>query len=780
MKATDRFHRSARRLILLASLLLGGSGLCLAQAPAKVMVADVVPEDNRLVPTQRIMTLIRTRPGTEYRQATVDDDVRRLYDTRSFSDIRIRLENLPDGRVTVHFKFVELPSVVQDIIYGGAKHLSKEDLESATGLRKGMPLNPVANQLARQAILGKYREQGRMFTSVELVEGGKPGDTRVVFQITEGHKVKISSIELTGVNFVSEARLHTQLVSSSSLFGLLGGDYSEEKIEQDLVKLEQYYKSYGFQDVFVRRELQWSEDARTVKVIYHVQEGTRYRIGSVQVEGAKSISKEQLEAYTRNARQGEFYNENVIKGGTETIKQAIGYGGVYAMVEPKLTHKDTGEVAVVYNVHEKGVARVGGIQIIGNGVTRDNVILRQIPLYPGQILTYPDLRRAEENLARLNIFEANGQTGVRPTLEVLDPESDSEFKTILVNVQETRTGSLLFGAGFNSDAGLTGSIVLNERNFDITRLPRSWDDFLAGNAFRGAGQEFRIEAIPGTELQRYTMSFREPFLFDSPYSLSVSAYYYDRIFNEYTEERVGTRISLGRRLNELWSVGGTVRVENVGVFNVPIFAPYTYQQAKGDNFLLGLRANVTRDSRDSYLRPTRGTLFEVGFEQCLGQYTFPLATVEGNAYWTIYQRPDNSGKHVLAARSQVSWAGANAPVYERFYAGGFQSMRGFEFRGVGPNINGFMTGGDFMFLNSLEYQIPVLANDQLYFVAFVDTGTVESKVNLDNYRVAAGVGARIVVPMFGPVPIALDFGFPIVKADTDRTQVFSFWLGFFH
>lgn len=780
MKATDRFHRSARLLMLLAGFLLGGVELCLAQAPAgKVMVADVLPEGNRMVPTQRIMGLIRTRPGVEYSPGTVDEDVRRLYDTRSFSDIRVRLDNLPNNRVNVHFKFVELPSVVQEIIYGGAKHLSKEDLESATGLRKGMPLNPVANNLARQAIIAKYREQNRMFTSVELIEGGNPTDTRVVFRITEGHKVKISSISLTGVNFVSEARLHTQLISSSALFGI-GGEYSDEKIEQDIAAIEKYYKTFGFQDVFVRRELQWSEDARTVKVIFHIQEGTRYRIASVQVDGAKGMSKEQLLAYTKSARAGDYYNDGVIKNGADTIKAARGYEGVQTSVEPKLTYNDRGEVAVHYQVIEKGVARVGNIIIVGNTVTKDNVILRQIPLYPGQILTFPDLRRAEENLARLNIFETNPQMGSRPTLEVLDPDSDSEFKNILVQVQETRTGSLLFGAGFNSDAGLTGSIVLNERNFDITRLPRSWDDFLSGNAFRGAGQEFRIEAIPGTELQRYTMSFREPFLFDSPYSLSVSAYYYDRIFNEYTEERIGTRISLGRRLNELWSVGATVRVENVGVFNVAPFAPATYQQAKGDNFLLGLRANVTRDSRDSFLRPTQGTLLEVAFEQCLGQYTFPVATVEGNAYWTLYQRPDNSGKHVLAARSQVSWAGANTPVYERFYAGGFQSMRGFEFRGVGPNTNGFMTGGDFMFLNSLEYQIPVLANDQLYFVAFVDSGTVESNVSVQNYRAAAGVGARIVVPMFGPVPIALDFGFPIVKADTDRTQVFSFWLGFFH
>ena len=100
-------------------------------------------------------------------------------------------------------------------------------------------------------------------------------------------------------------------------------------------------------------------------------------------------------------------------------------------------------------------------------------------------------------------------------------------------------------------------------------------------------------------------------------------------------------------------------------------------------------------------------------------------------------------------------------------------------RGVGPDVNGFKVGGDFLFLNSLEYQVPIKAGDNLFLVGFVDSGTVESSVEFKDYRVSAGVGVRFVVPLLGPVPIALDFGFPIVKADADRDQVFSFWLGFF-
>ncbi|HZU36707.1 MAG TPA: BamA/TamA family outer membrane protein, partial [Gemmataceae bacterium] len=465
------------------------------------------------------------------------------------------------------------------------------------------------------------------------------------------------------------------------------------------------------------------------------------------------------------------------------IQAKYGYEGQSASIQPILTwpQDKPGTVNIVYDVREQPPAKVGEIKIIGNYVTRQNVILRQLQgISPGQVLSYPDLRVAEANLTRLNIFENNPEQGIHPTVEVIPNQEDKEFKDIAVHVQETATGSLMFGLGVNSDAGLVGSVVLNERNFDITNWPTSFDELLSGRAFRGADEEFRIEAVPGTDLQRYTVSFREPSLFDSPYSFGTSGYYYDQLFNEYTEERIGGRFTIGRQLNKYWSVAETMRIEEVGVHNVYDGEPAQIADFAGEHFLLGLRTGVTFDARDSFVRPTEGSLVELSYEQCFGDYTFPIFNIEADKYWTTYQRPDGSGRQVLALRSQLGFTTSDAPVYERFYAGGFRSMRGFEFRGVGPDVDGWKVGGDFMWLNSLEYQVPIKANDNIYLDFFVDSGTVDSKVSLDNYRVTAGFGVRVVVPMLGPVPIALDFGFPIVKAPTDNTQVFSFWVGFFH
>jgi outer membrane protein assembly complex protein YaeT len=780
MKATaGLLTPHVRSAAALAAMLLWGALVWAQSQAGKVIVDDVIPQGNRQVPTQKIIGLIRTRPGGEYLQETINEDVRKLYETRLFANVRVQTQRTPDDKVKVYFIVTEYPSAIQEIIYNGAKHLKPEELETTTGLHKGAPLNPIANQMARQAILHRYNDDGRLFAGVDLVEGGQPGDTRVVFNITEGPKVKINHIDFTGNTFVSEARLRTQIDSSSQFLGIFGGTLEMGRIDHDVAKLEEYYKSFGYQDVRVSRELQWEPDFRHVRVIYHVQEGQRYRVTGVQVDGNKIFSSDQLLERSK-LRAGDFYNKNLAEADHRTIENLYGYRGYRATVQEQEFVTGPGLEAVHYEVQERPPARVGQIRIVGNTTTKDAVVLRQVPLRPGQILSYPDIRQAEVNLARLQIFETNPEKGIRPTVTIIDPDIDSEFKDILVNVQEMPTGSLIFGVGVNSDAGLTGSIALNERNFDICRWPTSFDDLLSGHAFRGAGQEFRAEAVPGTQIQRYTVSFREPYLFDSDFGFNASAYYYNRIYNEYTESRLGTRFGLSRRLNQYWSVSSTLRLEDVGVHNVPLYEPEQIQVDVGQHFLAGIRTSVTRDTRDSYLRATEGTLIEASFEQFLGDYTFPQFTAEANQYWTIYQRPDNSGRHVLAARAEVGFTGSHTPVFERFYAGGFRSLRGFEFRGVGPAINGFEIGGEFELLTSLEYQVPILANDHLYGVVFVDSGTVESTVEIRDYRVAAGAGLRIVVPMLGPVPIALDLGFPIVKAPQDREQVFSFWVGFFH
>jgi outer membrane protein insertion porin family len=783
MAATERFLWPAPRLAgVLVALLACGTAL-LAQAPAgrnRVTVADVVVEGNRTVPAQEIIGLLKTRPGQEFQPATVDEDVRALYATRKFATVEPVLRDLPDGRKKIHFLVAEFPSVVQEIIYKGARHVKEDDLNGITGVRKNAPLNPTANRVACQNIVNHYRDKGRLFATCELLRGDKPGDTQVVFNIDEGPVVKVRSISFVGNHFVSGPVLNTHIMSTARLPFPWNGDYNPAIVEADIHKLEEYFRNFGFHDVRVSCERQWTPDGREINLVFHVQEGMQYQLKDVpQVIGAKSTSPEELQRLVQTKR-GAYYNEADLTKDMNRIKDYLGEGGRDARVQivPFYPKDSPGVVQAQLEVEERQPAKVGQIFIVGNERTRQTVILRQVPLFPGQLLSYPKLREAERNLSRIGIF--NSPDGAEhPTVTVLDPDSPSEFKDILVTVNEQSTGSILFGVGVNSDAGLQGSVVLNERNFDLFRPPMSIEDLFSGNAWRGGGQEFRMEAVPGTQLQRYTISFREPFLYDTPYSLGLSGYYYDRIFNEDEESRLGGRVTLGRKLTDQISASITGRIENVGIHSVSIFAPPDYQEVVGNNLLASVRASLTYDTRDSFLRATKGWLVDLSYEQFFGDHVFPQANLDVSKFFTVWQRNDGTGRHVLALHSQVGWSGTNTPVYERFFAGGFRSIRGFEFRGVGPDVNTFKTGGDFMLLNSAEYQIPIKADETIYLVGFVDSGTVESRVDIKDYRVTAGFGVRFVVPMLGPVPIALDFGFPIVKGPQDNTQVFSFWLGFF-
>ena len=763
-----------------AAVLAGGRGADAADTPVGREVADIVPVNLRNRRPEQVLAQMHTRKGVRYDEAVAQEDVRRLLATKWFTPggVQVHTRIDPDGKVTVYVHLTELSGTIQEVHYLGADHLSQDKLRGLTGLRRGEPMNPLANELGRQAILREYLDDGRAFATVELLEGGNPADTRVVYRVVEGPKVKVKGVDFRGNRRAQSGRLRTQLATKSEFLGVFGGRYNPSTIDADLKKLTDYYHGLGHLGVKISHEVVPAADPAHVTVVYHIEEGPVYQVGGVQVDGVKSFPVEQVQGWVDTAA-GERFDGWKTKRDIRTIEDAIGDRGIRVAVEQKLYEDPAqpGVARVHYQVLGDGGRpdRVGRVTIEGNTVTQDRVIMNQLGLYPGQVLQYPRLEDARMRLARLGIFDMSNP----PSVDVLPNEMESEFKDITVRVNETQTGNFMVGGSVNSNAGLNANITVHERNFDLFRFPTSWDDFRTGRAFRGAGQEFQLVAQPGTQFQSYSATFREPYLFDTPFGLSNSIYYYTRNFAEYDEKRVGDRLTIDRRLDPIWRASATVRVEGVNVSNVPYYAPPSISDDIGWHFLLGLRGGLTRDTRDSFIAPTRGSVLDFGYEQVLGDYTFPIGTAEFTKFFSseYLQREDGSGKHVLAVRSALQVAGANAPVYERFYAGGFRSLRGFSFRGVGPTENKLKVGGTFALLNTVEYQIPVLQNDRLFFVTFLDHGTVESDVSIRDYRVSAGFGFRIAVPALGPLPIALDFGFPLNKANGDNTQLFSFSVG---
>ena len=403
------------------------------------------------------------------------------------------------------------------------------------------------------------------------------------------------------------------------------------------------------------------------------------------------------------------------------------------------------------------------------------------PIYsaPGNVGTIappPAINAGPNFVPDPSFRESFGTNNLNPPVVPLPPVRQAD---LIVEGYPARTGRIMFGGAVNSDAGVTGQITIDERNFDITRFPTSFQDLFSGTAFRGAGQTFRLEAVPGNRFQRYTASFADPNLFGYlPISLSVSGFYYDRRFADWDEGRTGGRVALGYRVTPDLSISGGVSGQNVEISNPRVRGVQQLERVLGDNELYAGSLALTHDTRNSPLQPSDGHYIKLNYEQTFGDFDYPRLEAEYRTYALLRQRADRSGKQTLSYSLNLGFSGDDTPIFENYFAGGYATIRGFDFRGASPVDSGVEVGGRFQFLNSVEYTFPITADDAFKGVAFVDFGTVESdiEINSENFRVAPGFGFRVAIPALGPAPLAFDFAFPVAMAEFDDERVFSFYM----
>ena len=385
----------------------------------------------------------------------------------------------------------------------------------------------------------------------------------------------------------------------------------------------------------------------------------------------------------------------------------------------------------------------------------------------------------------------NGQSWAQPLVQPVVqppfvPQSPyvipDEYADLNVLLAEARTGRLVIGAGVNSDAGLVGNLVIDEQNFDLWRWPASFQEFRNGTAFRGGGQRLRLELMPGTVVQRYSFNFSEPYLFQTAVSFGLSGFYYDRAYTDWDEKRRGGRISLGYVFPQRpdLSTTFTTRFENIRITDPSVVGLKDLDEVLGNNDLLGLRWQVAHDTRDSTVLPTEGHLIQLSFEQVVGTFDYPKFVGDFRKYYVISERPDRSGRHVLGLAGRIGVSGKNTPIYDRFFAGGFSTIRGFDFRGASPvSGTGVVVGGEFQMLGSAEYRFPLTASDQVFGSLFLDVGTVEevASVTASDIRITPGFELRVNIPQLGPIPIAVGMGFPIQYEEGDDIRNFHFFVG---
>ena len=237
---------------------------------------------------------------------------------------------------------------------------------------------------------------------------------------------------------------------------------------------------------------------------------------------------------------------------------------------------------------------------------------------------------------------------------------------------------------------------------------------------------------------------------------------------------------LVRRLTPDLSISTGLRMERVDIDDPRVATSNQLNDVLGKSNLFLGNVGLIRDTRDHPYLATEGSYMSATYSQAFGDYSYARGDIDYRRYRLMYERPDGSGRHTLSYGTKLGFSGSSTPVFENYFAGGFSTLRGFDFRGAAPIEGGVRVGGEFQWLNSLEYTFPLTADDMVKGVMFCDFGTVEESVeiNKENFRVAPGFGFRVNMPAAGiGAPLAFDFAFPVSTAEGDDEKIFSFYLG---
>ena len=757
-----------------AWLAASGEGIDLSHRP----VADVIIEGLKRVEPQLVLNQVRLAPGDVYDPEIVEQDIVRITHLGRFSSVQARVEPLDDGSVVVAYVVQEQP-LLQAVEVVGNKQVSDQKLLSAVVIRRGDPVDRFLIDRAIHEIKRVYEKEGYFVTDVTVDEQHLAESSILIFRVREGPTIRIRDVRFEGNEVFTSKQLSSKIQSRPYLWILRKGQLNRDHLDADSALLRDFYHGRGYLDAQIGRRIDLAPNQKDAVVVFVVDEGPMYTVASVRIDGNEVFSPQQI-IEALKLRAGDVFSSESLGRSRQAVVDLYGtLGYIEANVQiERLFFEDRPMVELLVSIEEGKPYWVGTVSVKGNRLTQDKVIYRQLRgLNPGRRFDGAALAKSERRLRESSLFD-------EAKITILG-EPDDRYRDVLIDVKEANTGRLSFGAGISSDAGLLGAIDLSQRNFDIANPPGSFADLIRGRGFRGAGQTFNLALQPGNETSRYSVGFREPYFLDSEFSFGFNFLFFEREREDWDEQRLGGTISLGHRFGDVWSAAVRFRGEQIEISDIDPSAPVDVFAVNGETVVTSIGLNATRNTTDSRLFPTRGNLLQMGITRSGamgGDFDFTRADAEFRQFWTVDE--DFYGRRtVLSLRVEVGYIleEDEAPIFERFYAGGHRTFRGFSFRGVGPrgirNDTGTLgddpVGGDWLFLAGLEYNFPIY-QEIVRGVFFTDTGTVQDDVGMDQYRVSIGAGVRLKIPFLGQAPFALDFAVPLLKEDGDDSQLFSF------
>lgn len=742
-------------------------------------------------------SLIVTRVGQPFDGRALALDLARLYrsgrfgsrDPRAGPPVTVEVSESGTGvKVTFRvsgerpqIRLVVLPDAVRE-------SLGEEELTRLVQTRVGSFYDPLSVERDLRALRSALLARGYLFATVNHRTSPLLGGVSLELQVHPGPQIYVESIRFTGADSLDLTELlgapppDGLETSERVALGLLaGGVFNPPAFRRDLDRVRRFYRSHGFLDVQVYEgPREYSLDGEALKLEVRVDEGPRYSVGEVTFEGVRAFDLATLQRRIELV-PGEPFDGEALQASVRRIRHLYGQQAyVHAVVEPLLDY-DTQNHVMHFNfkVEEGEQVRLEGIDIEGNARTQDRVIRRELSLMPGQFFDADELEASLARLFRLRYF-----SDVRIDLRPGDTPGEER---LVLRVEEARTGAILLGGGFSTNTGAFGSVTMQWRNFDVFKWPGSVSDVLEGNAFNGAGQTLSIQIQPGRERSAYSVEFIEPWLFDTSLAFGLQGSLRDREREDWLENRRQGVISLRYRFTQSLSLGLARRFERVHVGSIEADALPEVVAVADANYVTSTRISLELDRvrYDRSFTPVGGVQAQVYYEladRLGGDFRFQRAGGMARAHHTLFTLP-KSKPWVLSAFAQLDWqrslGSRDVPIFERFFAGGPGSLRGFEFRTVTPQLRDKPRGGNGRVLGGLELSFPLFL-DYLRGVVFLDAGMVTAEfddLDLDALRVSAGAGLRLSVPGVFPAPLALDFGFPLRQLDDDDEELIAFSVG---
>ena len=695
--------------------------------------------------------MIGISAGQELDIEKIDEAIKKFYKQGYFKDIWVE-DN--DGDIIFHM--VEKPLIAKIEVLGYLEN-KKEEIEDILGLKKGDIYDESAIEKAKRAIIQKARSEGYFDTVVE-VDTEKIGENsvKVTFIVNKGEKVTIENLTLCGAHVFDKGDIEDVIANKERdkwlgwMIGFNSGELKLDQLPLDSARIRNLYLTKGYLDAQVSDPfLRVDFDIYKAKLRYHIKEGKPYKVAKVEIELLKPVIKKSELLKELHLQPGKIFNVEKMRKDMKLLREKIadkGYAFVRIVPDFQKNEK-THEVVLRYLVNPGEKVYIHDVIISGNQRTLDRVIRREVYLAPGDLYSYTDMIESKNALKRTGFFS---------DVQIEERRVSQNQIDLLVKVKEMPTGNIMVGGGYSSYEGFLINASINDKN-------------IFGSGING---NFQVD-LSGKSL-RFNLGIMNPRVFDSDYSLGVNLYSSKFEYYDYTQDRKGGSVSVGRQFTRHISGSVSYIYESDKLSDVALNNTYF---SEGSYTKSSLIPALSFDNTDDYYLPRHGisASASVEFAGIGGEEKFIKTYLKGAYFYGLEDVIDYD--LILRAKARVGYIvdNGNLPVFEKFYLGGIRSLRGYETASLSPkDSQGRLIGGKEMFSTSLEASIPLMKQTNMRLTFFVDFGGIGDDSFSQILRAGSGMALEWISPM-GPLQII--FAKPLNAKSDDRTSNFEFSIG---